>query len=70
MKIMLIGLGPHAKRIYMKIFKNKDIIPELVVDLKSNEKSTQDFLNEIEFFNTKTYYVRDKEKDLLDLSKK
>ena len=37
--IMLVGLGPHSKRIYMNYFKNHNIIPSIIVDLESNKES-------------------------------
>jgi len=34
-KIALIGLGPHAKRIYLNYFKKHNVELSLVVDLES-----------------------------------
>ena len=36
--IMLVGLGPHSKRIYMNYFKNHGITPKILVDLESNKE--------------------------------
>lgn len=65
MNIMLIGLGPHAKRIYIKFLKEENIVPKLVIDLKSKEKSINQFLKEYDVINK--YYIDDKFKNELEL---
>ena len=37
-KIVLVGLGPHAKRIYINLFKKYKINLELLIDLKSQKE--------------------------------
>ena len=34
--IVLVGLGPHSKRIYINYFKNHNIEPKILIDIKSN----------------------------------
>lgn len=36
--IILVGLGPHAKRIYMNLFKKYRMSPKVIVDLKSKRR--------------------------------
>ncbi len=36
--IILIGLGPHAKRIYMNLFKKYRMSPKVIVDLKKRNR--------------------------------
>lgn len=45
-KIVLIGLGPHAKRIYLKCFEVNNIKPSLIIDLKDKEQDIQNCLKE------------------------
>lgn len=61
--IALIGLGPHAKRIYLNYFKKHKINLALVVDLKSQEVAVKKYLKENGFKNTKVYCIDDKFKD-------
>ena len=37
--IILVGLGPHAKRIYMNLFKKYRMSPKIIVDLKSKREN-------------------------------
>lgn len=71
--IVLIGLGPHAKRIYMNLFKKYKIIPKVIVDLKSKRKEIEEYLDENDFRNVELYLVEDVKKDaekLDDLTEK
>lgn len=36
--IVLVGLGPHSKRIYIKVLKKYNILPKLIVDLETEEE--------------------------------
>ena len=67
-RIMLIGLGPHAKRIYINLFKRHNIIPTLIVDLEDNKNEIIEYLQE--HFDTRIncYFVKNEEADLLELS--
>ena len=40
--IILVGLGPHAKRIYINLMKKHNVLPKLVVDL---EEKRDDIIN-------------------------
>lgn len=68
--VVLIGVGPHAKRIYLKYFSNHKINLVFVVELKSNHDKTRKFLNENGFGNTKIYIVDDFNKDKEHLTEK
>lgn len=61
--ICLVGVGPHAKRIYFKYFRDYGIYPKLIVELKSKEKELLDYLKENNFLNCKTVFLDDKFKD-------
>lgn len=61
--IALIGIGPHAKRIYLHYFKKKKVNFELVVDLESKKDSIRKYLDENGFENTKIFTLPDKYKD-------
>ena len=61
--IMLIGLGPHSKRIYMNYFKNHNIRPKILVDLESNDKNVRHFLSEQGYDSTFVWTLPDKFKD-------
>lgn len=68
--IMLIGLGPHAKRIYINLFKKYKITPKVIVDLKSKKKEILDYLEEHEFRNIEFLFIDDMNKDNLELPSK
>lgn len=71
MKIMLIGLGPHARRIYIKLLKEHKIEPTLVVDLESKEKEVKEFIKkQSSWENTYFYFLQDKDRNVLDLPRK
>lgn len=61
--IMLIGLGPHAKRIYMNLFKKYGITPKIIVDLESKKRDIEDYLEENDFKYVDLYLVDDKTRD-------
>ena len=61
--VALIGLGPHAKRIYLNYFKKYRINLSLVVELDSNKEVTENYLYENGFKNTKIITLDDKYKD-------
>lgn len=67
MKLMLVGVGPHAKRIYLKLIKKKKLDLELIVDLESNKKNVEDTMKEFNFSNTYKYYVSENYRDTLEL---
>lgn len=65
--VALIGLEPHAKRIYLNYFKKHNIELGLIVDLESKRDSVKKYLNENNFKNTKIYTIDDKYKDNIHL---
>lgn len=67
-KLMIIGLGPHAKRIYMHCCKVNGLTPALIIDLKSKEYEVMNYLEEKEI-NSQTYFVDDLYRDSDELSK-
>ena len=61
--IMLVGLGPHSKRIYMNYFKNHNIIPSIIVDLESNKENVKNYLATNGFGNTIIWTLPNRYKD-------
>ena len=61
--IMLIGLGPHAKRIYFNYFKVHKIYPKVLVELESNYDISNTYLKENNYLRTKLWCLPDKYKD-------
>lgn len=68
--IMLIGLGPHAKRIYMNLFKKYEIYPKIIVDLKSKEEEIEKYLKDNNLKDINIYLIDDSKKDNLELTSK
>jgi len=65
--IALIGLGPHAKRIYLNYFKKHKTNFALLVDLESKRNWAREYLDEQGFKSTKIFTLADslKDKELL-----
>ncbi len=61
--IALIGLGPHAKRIYLNYFKKYKINLALVVDLNSKKNEIEEYLKDNDLIDTKVYTIPDAIKD-------
>lgn len=61
--IALIGLGPHAKRIYLNYFKKHKINLSLLVDIDSKKDCVRSYLDENGFKNTKIFTIEDRLKD-------
>ena len=70
--VALIGLGPHAKRIYLNYFKHHKgkVDLTLVVDVKSKEQEIREYLDANNFNTTKIYTIDDENKDDKHLTKK
>ena len=66
-KFVLVGLGPHAKRIYINLFKKYKINLELLVDLKSQKENIQEYFKNNNFTNTELFLIDDSYKDLTSL---
>ncbi len=67
--IALVGVGPHAKRIYLNYFKKHKVNLALVVELDSLKDVTKEYLKENGFKNTKVFTIDDKYKDKEHLPK-
>lgn len=67
--IILVGLGPHAKRIYINLMKKHNVLPSVIVDLEKNKTNVLTYLNNEKIF-CDTYFVPSEEADNLDLSEK
>ena len=45
-RILLVGFGPHAKRVYMKCFDEYGITPALIVDLECKKTEIGNYLSD------------------------
>lgn len=61
--VALVGIGPHAKRIYLNYFKKHKVNLALVIDLNSQRESIKNYLVENGFKNTKIFTIDDIYKD-------
>ncbi len=66
--IALIGLGPHAKRIYLHYFQKHNINLALVVDIESEKDKVNNYLKENGFSNTNTFIIPNSNKDYYHLN--
>lgn len=66
-QLILVGLGPHSKRIYMHFLKQANSSPDIVVELKSREHATRHYLTENNI-RTKLLLIPDTERDQETLS--
>ncbi len=66
-QVALIGLGPHAKRIYIHFLKKRNALPKLIVELASNEEATRRYLSDQEI-SADLIVIPDAEKDNQELS--
>lgn len=69
MNLALIGLGPHAKRIYLRFLLKHNIEPALIVDLVSQENAIRKYLGKYNLDKTVCVFVDDRHRDDLRLSK-
>lgn len=56
--IALVGLGPHARRIYMHYFKKYGFSPKLIIELESKKEEVENYLTSNELI-VDTIYVND-----------
>lgn len=61
--VALVGVGAHAKRIYINFFKKHKINLALVVELDSLKDETKSYLEENGFVNTEIFTINDSLKD-------
>ncbi len=66
--IILIGLGPHAKRIYINFIKKYKLNLSLLVDLDINKEEIKTFLKKEKFAYTKVYFVKSEEANNKELT--
>lgn len=67
--IALIGVGPHAKRIYLKYIKEHEKKLSLVVELENKAEKTRHFLDEEGFKDYDIYTIPKSESDSTHLTK-
>lgn len=67
--VALIGLGPHAKRIYLNFFQKYKINLTLLVDLTSKKSNIRKYLDDKGFNKTRIFTIDDSIKDLDHLPK-
>lgn len=61
--VALIGIGPHAKRIYLNYFRKHKVDLSFVVDLNSQKETIRKYLDDNGFKNTKIFTIDDIYKD-------
>lgn len=61
--VALIGIGPHAKRIYLNYFRKHKVDLSFVVDLSSQKETIRKYLDDNGFKNTKIFTIDDAYKD-------
>lgn len=62
-KFVLVGVGPHAKRIYLKLLKKYGCDLQLIIDLKSKKEDIENALKEKDIKCPNFYYLDDDVKD-------
>lgn len=67
-KVVLVGLGPHAKRIYMKCFELNHMSPALIIDIKSKKKEIEKYIK-AKGLNSKLFFIDDSEGVVCSLTK-
>ncbi len=68
MNILLVGLGPHANRIYLRFLRKHNIKPVLIVDLVSRKDVVEKYLQSYGMTDVSCMFVADHEKDNKELS--
>lgn len=61
--VVLVGVGPHAKRIYLNYLKKHKVNLAFVVELNSKKDETRNYLDQNGFNKTKIFTIDDKYKD-------
>lgn len=64
--IVLVGLGPHAKRIYMHYFNKYGITPKIIIELESKREEVEAYLNQHQL-SVRTLFVQDDYKNAEEL---
>ncbi len=63
-RVALVGLGPHAKRIYIKYLKEHEKKLELLIEVEGKEKQAQEFLEQEGFKDVKIFTIPRSDCDL------
>ncbi|OHE77693.1 MAG: hypothetical protein A3F67_11970 [Verrucomicrobia bacterium RIFCSPHIGHO2_12_FULL_41_10] len=66
-RILLIGLGPHSKRIYVAGLRRFGLSPILIIDIESKRKEVETFVKE-KGFSSELFFIPDEERDAAVLS--
>lgn len=66
-KVVLVGLGPHAKRIYMSCFNKNDMEPTLIIDLDSKKEYIYNYIEKYRL-SAETYFVKEENRDFEELT--
>ena len=61
--VALVGVGPHAKRIYLNYLKKHRVNLSFIVELDSQKDNVRKYLDENGFKNTKIFTIDDKFRD-------
>ena len=61
--VLLVGLGPHSKRIYLKYLKNSNCNVLYLLELKSKEIDSRNYLDENGYKSVNIITIPDKYKD-------
>ena len=56
--VALVGLGPHAKRIYLNYLRKHKMELTLLVELESNKQNSRKYLDENGFKRAKIFTVK------------
>lgn len=64
--IVLVGLGPHAKRIYMHYFNKYGIVPKIIIELESKRNEVEEYLHDNKL-KVQTVFVQDNYKNAEEL---
>lgn len=65
--VVLVGMGPHAKRIYMNCFSKNQMEPVLIIDLDVKKEEITKYV-EKNNLSSDTYFVKEKYRDAEELS--
>lgn len=57
--LVLIGLGPHSKRIYIHYLIKHGLAPKIIIELSSKKQDVEKFLKQKGLDDTLVYYVDD-----------
>lgn len=70
MNIILIGFGPHAKRIYLKLINKYNLNLKLIIDIENKKEEIENYLKKNEICDVELYFIDETERDNINLSDK